>query len=88
MLADMILVRGDPLKDVNAVADVAQVMANGTVHTPDTLMAPFAAAKSQAAVTPVLPMLADAHQHYWWHDRDYVESSRAACCAGHAVAHA
>ncbi|MBH1991959.1 MAG: PD40 domain-containing protein [Sphingomonadaceae bacterium] len=88
MLADMILVRGDPLKDVSAVADVAQVMANGTVHTPDTLMAPFAAAKPHAAVTPVLPMLADAHQHYWWHDRDYVESSRAACCAGHAVAHA
>lgn len=88
MLADLILVEGDPLKDIEAVANVRQVIANGVVHTPDQLMAPFAAAKPQAALTPMRPMLADAHQHYWWHDPDYVESSRAACCAGHAVAHA
>ncbi|WHO37566.1 amidohydrolase family protein [Sphingobium sp. AP49] len=88
MLADMILVEGDPLKDITAVANVRQVIANGVVHTPEALMAPFVGAKPQAAVTPVLPQLADAHQHFWWHDPDYVQSSRAACCAGHAVAHA
>ncbi|CCW16165.1 tolB protein precursor, periplasmic protein involved in the tonb-independent uptake of group A colicins [Sphingobium indicum BiD32] len=87
MLADLILVEGDPLMDVSAVANVRQVVANGEVHTPDALMAPFVGAKPQADVTPVLPMLADAHQHIWWHDADYVEASRAACCAGHAVAH-
>lgn len=88
MLADLILVEGDPLRDVSAVANVRQVVANGVAHTPETLMAPFAAAKPQAELTPVLPMLADAHQHFWWHDAEYVESSRAACCAGHAVEHA
>lgn len=88
MLADLILVAGDPLKDVSAVANVRHVVANGVIHTPDELMAPFATARPQAAITPVRPMLADAHQHYWWHDADYVEASRAACCAGHAVAHA
>ncbi|MEC3910823.1 amidohydrolase family protein [Sphingobium sp. CR2-8] len=88
MLADMILVEGDPLRDIAAVANVRHVIANGVVHTPEQLAAPFAAARPQAALTPVGPMLADAHQHYWWHDPDYVESSRAACCAGHAVAHA
>ncbi|CAM8638380.1 amidohydrolase family protein [Sphingobium sp.] len=88
MLADLILVDGDPLKDVAAVANVKQVIANGVVHTPEALMAPFVDAKPQAAASKMLPMLADAHQHYWWHDAEYVESSRAACCAGHAVAHA
>lgn len=89
MLADLILVDGDPLKDIDAVANVRQVIANGVVHTPDSLMAPFAAAKPQAALSRMRPMLADAHQHFWWHDPEYVESSRAACCAGHAVvAHA
>lgn len=88
MLADLILVEGDPLKDIGAVANVRQVVANGVVHTPQTLMAPFVGARPQAARTPVLPQLAHAHQQYWWHDADYVESSRAACCAGHAVAHA
>jgi len=87
MLADMILVEGDPLKDVNAVARVKQVIANGVVRTPEELMAPFAGAEPQTQVTPVLPPLAHAHQHFWWHEPEYVESSRAACCAGHAVAH-
>lgn len=87
MLADLILVEGDPLKDVSAVANVKQVIANGVVHTPDKLMAPFASARPQAEVTAVLPPLAHAHQHFWWHEAEYVESSRAACCAGHAVAH-
>ncbi|KKW90018.1 amidohydrolase family protein [Sphingobium chungbukense] len=87
MLADMILVDGDPLKDVNAVANVRKVIANGVVHTPEQLMAPFVSAKPQADMTPILPPLAHAHQHFWWHAAEYVESSRAACCAGHAVAH-
>ncbi len=87
MLADMILVEGDPLKDVSAVANVRQVVANGVVHRPEALMAPFKKARPQAELTPVLPPLAQAHQHFWWHDAEYVEASRAACCAGHAVAH-
>lgn len=88
MLADLILIDGDPLGDVAAVANVKQVVANGVVHSPEQLIAPFVAPKPQAALTPVMPALAHAHQHYWWHDADYVESSRSACCAGHGVAHA
>ncbi|MEJ7933725.1 amidohydrolase family protein [Sphingobium sp. AN558] len=88
MLADLILVEGDPLRDIAAVANVRQVIANGVVHTPEQLIAPFVTAEPQAALTPVLPALAHNHQHFWWHDAEYVEASRAACCAGHAVAHA
>ncbi|WP_139139482.1 amidohydrolase family protein, partial [Sphingobium phenoxybenzoativorans] len=41
MLADMILVEGDPLKKIDDVAAVRQVVMNGFVHTPDSLIAPF-----------------------------------------------
>lgn len=87
MLADMILVDGDPLKDIDAAANVRQVITNGTVYTPAMLMAPFVTAKSQASVTKVLPLARSTHEHFWWHDAAYVEASRAACCAGHAVDH-
>lgn len=88
MLADMILVEGDPLKNVEAVANVRQVIANGVAYTPDMLMEPFVKARPQAAVTRILPPTTSAHQHFWWHDADYVEASRAACCAGHSTHHA
>ncbi|PZU58817.1 MAG: amidohydrolase [Sphingobium sp.] len=87
MLADMILVEGDPLTKIEDVAAVRHTIANGFVHTPETLMAPFAATPASAVENAVLPRVAVAHQHYWWQAADYVEASRAACCAGHATAH-
>ncbi len=41
-LADLILVKGDPLKDINAAADVQCVMENGVLRSVAEVMAPFA----------------------------------------------
>ena len=40
-LADLILVKGDPLKDINAAADVQCVMENGYLRSVAEVMAPF-----------------------------------------------
>lgn len=85
MLADIILVKGDPLARIEDAAAIEQVIVNGAAHTPSSLMAPFADARSNIGTSEMLPPVAGAHQHYWWHERSYVESSRAACCAGHAL---
>jgi Tol biopolymer transport system component/cytosine/adenosine deaminase-related metal-dependent hydrolase len=91
--ADLAILGSDPLADIRAAADVRQVMVNGTLHTVDTLLAPFAepagpagaaagAAAAAAGTNPVLPPL-PAHpgnRRYWWHDPHYVQSSRHACC--------
>jgi Tol biopolymer transport system component len=88
MLADMILVEGDPLNRIEDAAAVRHVLANGFTHTPQSLMTPFATQKSAQVENVILPPVAAAHQHYWWQEARYVEESRAACCAGHsAVAH-
>ncbi|CAN5457127.1 amidohydrolase family protein [soil metagenome] len=89
MLADMILVEGDPLKRIEDVAAVRHVLANGLAHTPATLMTPFATQQTAQLRNPILPPIAAAHQHYWWQEATYVAESRAACCAGHTtIAHA
>jgi Tol biopolymer transport system component len=85
MLADLILVDGDPLTRIEDAAAVRQVMVNGVMHTPEVLIAPFAAHHASAVRNEVLPPIAAAHQHYWWQTAEYVESSRAACCAGHSA---
>jgi Tol biopolymer transport system component len=85
--ADLAILGGDPLADIRAAADVRQVMVNGTLHTVDALLAPYAAPGGQArpaaaAANPVLPPV-PAHpgnRRYWWHDPHYVHSSRHACC--------
>jgi Tol biopolymer transport system component len=84
MLADMILVDGDPLKKIDDVAAVRQVIVNGVMHTPESLMAPFATPQASIAPNAMLAPVR-AHQHYWWQEASYVESSRAACCAGHSA---
>ena len=40
-LADLIIVKGDPLKDINAAADVQCVMENGFLRSVGEVMAPF-----------------------------------------------
>jgi adenine deaminase len=42
MLADMILVEGDPLNRIEDVAAVKWAIVNGMAHTPEALIAPFA----------------------------------------------
>jgi hypothetical protein len=47
-------------------------------------MAPFARKQVSAVDNRVLPPRL-AHQHYYWQSAAYVESSRTACCTGHAI---
>ncbi|WCT73809.1 amidohydrolase family protein [Sphingomonas naphthae] len=82
MLADLILVDGDPLARVADAAAVKITLANGVVHTPESLMAPFAAIRPSAVHSHHLPALA-ADDRYFWQTAEYVESSRGACCADH-----
>jgi adenine deaminase len=81
-LADLILVDGNPLADINAAAKVHRVIADGKLYSPDDLMAPFAKASSPprtAAVTSIAQP--PGNDRYWWHSVEYVEGSRHACCA-------
>lgn len=48
-LADMIVVRGDPLADLRAAADVRLVIKNGRVFTQDEILAPARTLEQQAA---------------------------------------
>ena len=83
-LADLLVVEGDPLANIDAAAAVRQVMKNGELFTIGELIGPFKAPSASAAA---------GHGHesfthnpeFWWHGIDYVESSRAACCQQHAL---
>ena len=51
-LADLCLVRGNPLQDIHDAANVEMVMKNGRLHTVDELIAPYADVDlNQAAAT-------------------------------------
>ncbi|GAA1809910.1 amidohydrolase family protein [Planosporangium flavigriseum] len=84
--ADLAVLAGNPLEDINQAANVRQVMANGELHTVDELLAPFGTATRTAAAvtTTVLEPVPDhpANAGYWWHDPHYVRESRHSCCAG------
>jgi adenine deaminase len=75
--ADLALLGGDPLTDIRQAANVRQVMANGVLHTPASLMAPFAAALEHGQVA----LHAQPDDQYWWHDPHWVEAGRHACCS-------
>jgi adenine deaminase len=84
MYADLTFLGGDPLTDITKAADVRQVMVNGRLHTVDDLLAPFAAARAEAAPAGrMLPRLPDhpSNRKYWWHDPHYLEESKRSCCA-------
>jgi Tol biopolymer transport system component len=85
MYADITVLGGDPLADINQAANVQQVMVNGELHTVDELIEPFAATAAQPAVTNrILTPVPDhpSNQQYWWHDPHYLEESKRSCCAG------
>ena len=51
-LADLFLVRGNPLQDIHDAANVEMVMKNGRLHTVEQLIAPYADVDlNQAAAT-------------------------------------
>jgi Tol biopolymer transport system component len=51
-LADLIIVSGDPLKDIDDAAKVECVMKNGQLQSAATVMAPFARSTIGAAICP------------------------------------
>ena len=88
--ADLSFVRGDPLADIRAAADVAQVMVAGRLRTVDELLAPFDGTARPPAVPALVRAPAGAtpgwrlgdHPHdrtHWWHEPEWVHR---ACCEG------
>ncbi|WP_328995109.1 amidohydrolase family protein [Kribbella sp. NBC_01245] len=75
--ADLAFVRGNPLADIRAAADVQQVMVGGRLHTVDSLLAPYPASVAPAGVSR-------AHAHaddpeFWWHEPEWLHR---VCCEG------
>lgn len=69
-LADLVVVRGDPLARIQDLANVRLVMKNGRVYTLAELEAPFATATAPAAAAAsAAPAAARARNAgVWWHD--------------------
>ena len=86
MLADLILVTGDPLARIEDAANVRIVIANGVVHTPEALARPFRDVAAAGLSNHVLPPL-HRDTAYTWHGADYVAEARTACCADHGMPH-
>ena len=82
--ADMILVEGDPLARIEDAAKVKLTIASGVAHTPESLAAPFANARTAIPVSQV-EQLAKRSDDYFWQTADYVETGRRSCCAGHVL---
>ena len=77
-LADLVIAGGDPLTRIEDAAAVRLVIKNGEAHDIASLTAPFAGS-AHAEIEPVRAM-ASTKAAFWWHEADYVESGRAACC--------
>ena len=77
-LADLSVIDGNPLNRIEDAAAVSLVMKNGETHTPTTLMAPFSTIEHTSNLQPE-PYANPSP--LWWHQAEYVESGRAACCA-------
>lgn len=80
MLADLVVVDGDPLARIEDAAAVRRVIRNGEVFDLPGLVAPFARPQ-QAAAQPVRMARSAPDPRHWWHAAAWVEASRAACCA-------
>lgn len=78
-LADLALVAGDPLSDINAAAAVRQVVRGGVVHTVDDLVAEEASRATRAATTPWAEPVPQgpARERYWWHREEHAHDT---CC--------
>ena len=80
-LADLVLIDGDPLLNINDLANVVSTMKNGRLYSVDDLLAPFLSANlaretgGQSAPTHrfVAPV-PESKTKYWWHEaKDYFE---------------
>jgi adenine deaminase len=84
-LADLVLVEGDPLKDVTAAAAVRTVIAGGVVHKVSDLVADATAPKADPSGTRSSVNTASATdvpqgpalERHWWHRPEHAVSG---CC--------
>ena len=81
-LADLILVSGDPLRRVEDAASVKLTLVGGVAHGPAALIEPFAKSEPAAARLPGNHVHRSDRSGRFWETASYVESCRAACCAG------
>jgi hypothetical protein len=79
MLADLVVTEGNPLADIRDAAAVRHVVKNGELFGLDEILGPFAKFSRASAYEPQPQETAVASSH-WWHNAEYVRSSRAACC--------
>ncbi|MHC4046105.1 amidohydrolase family protein [Bradyrhizobium xenonodulans] len=82
-LADVVLVEGNPLLRIEDAANVDLVVKNGQVWSVKDLLAPFVATQvHQHGRNKMLPPVRSTvnHARFWWHGKEFVESSRACCC--------
>lgn len=49
MIADMDVIHGNPLEDIETIANDVYVMQNGNLYTPQQLIGPYAASSATAA---------------------------------------
>jgi hypothetical protein len=82
--ADLAIVDGNPLEQIEDAAAVSQVMTGGVLYTVADLLTPVQTAAPQASPSRMLdPVPAHpANAGYWWHDPHYIEAGANSCCAG------
>lgn len=94
-VADLIAVRGNPLKDINAAARVSKTMVGGRLHTRRSLLRPFRGS-AQALSSETAPGQSAARKvteradpsvvrRYWWHAPDVVAEMYADQCDADAA---
>lgn len=95
-VADLIMVRGNPLRDVDAAMHVEATMVGGHLHTRDALLAPYtgdhepalvAAAARDTGPAPATTVSQranpDAAARYWWHAPDVVAAAYDHSCSAY-----
>jgi Tol biopolymer transport system component/imidazolonepropionase-like amidohydrolase len=80
--ADLVVVDGDPLADINAAARVQTVIKHGQAYSIADLTAPFADHAVHAALDDRRRFVCEAPAEYWWHDPAFLAQAKASCCDG------
>ncbi|MET9226297.1 amidohydrolase family protein [Lentzea sp. NPDC003310] len=75
--ADIAFVRGNPLADIKAAANVEQVVVGGVRHRVPDLLAPYRDRPQTFATTAALDPLPSAENRHWWHEPEWAER---VCC--------
>lgn len=83
-LADLVLVKGDPLADITDAANVKIVIRDGAAFDISALISPFKMAQAEIAPSRIRQLAAHTGDDYFRHHAAYLEDYHTACCAGHA----